>query len=456
MKSAVRNLNGGIAALLLAAVAASGPVAGAVGPAAAPVTPDAATAGEECEPGQHVLVPETPPAFAILRADRLAAMGTGAGVLIAVVDSGIDTTNPHLRDAVVGGVDLVGDGVGPFADPNGHGTVVAGIIGARPVAGSGLVGLAPQAALLSVRVYRAADEQSLEAGYGPTTGRIAAGIRYAADQGATIINVSLSSDLPDPALDAAVGYALSRGSLVVASAGNRETAEAGATDSPRYPAASAGALAVTAAGLDGAVTPASIHGPHVDVAAPGQDVLSAAPGGTDCYYAVDGPSTSYATAYASAAAALVAQMHPQDGPAGWEYRLMATAIRPDLDRRDDVNGWGLIDPLTAMQLLPDSTTRGPQSPFADTPGGPVRPEPVTVSPDYATPAATITRNVAVFGAIGGSTALGVLAVLLVLRSRRPAAPQPDAEADDHAEAGRTGFLDRSTATHRSLTGISEG
>lgn len=75
----------------------------------------------------------------------------------------------------------------------------------------------------------------------------------------------------------------------------------------------------------------------------------------------------------SAAAALVAQAHPDDPPAGWAYRLTATALRADADNRDDVNGWGFIRPSAAIQLLPDPTTRGPVSPFFDTAESAVRP-----------------------------------------------------------------------------------
>jgi membrane-anchored mycosin MYCP len=267
--------------------------------------PTAFAAGESCEPGSPQYTPDVPVALAVLQADRAWARGTGGGVLVAVVDSGIDAANVHLQDAVVGGINLVQDGEDAqgMSDVDGHGTAIAGEIAAREYPGSGVVGLAPSADLLSVRVFRGRDDESIKAGFGPTTERMAAGIRYAADARAQIINVSMSDFTASSDLEAAVSYAASRGSLVVASAGNRATAT-DTTDGPRYPAAYPGALAVSATDAKGLVTDDSIHGPHVEIAAPGSQILTTARGAGDCLYAAEAPTTSFATAYVSAAAAL--------------------------------------------------------------------------------------------------------------------------------------------------------
>ncbi|WP_460772922.1 S8 family serine peptidase [Microbacterium sp. GXF7504] len=307
------------------------------------------------------------PALQMLQRDLAWGVTRGAGVTVAVVDSGVGS-NPHLTGAVTGGTNLVPDGADPAGrtDDYGHGTAIAGQIAAREIAGSAVVGLAPEAAVLPVRVYAGVEQQQREAGLGPTTERLAQGIRYAADQGAQIINVSLSAPAADPAVTEAVAYATARGSLVVGSAGNRDGTiavdEDAREDGPRYPAGDLGALGVAASDLDGVVGDASIHGPHVAVAAPGQMVLTTAVTGGDCFFAPDVPMTSYASGYVAAAAALVAAAHPDETPAEWAYRLQASAVRADPDARDDAAGWGVVQPYDAIMLAPGPGIRGPERP----------------------------------------------------------------------------------------------
>lgn len=399
--------------------------------ASSPIVP-MATAGQECKPGTVVFSPEAPSALAMLGAEEANRLATGDGVIVAVVDSGIDSTNPHLAGAVVGGINLVGDGERPdgLSDVSGHGTAIAGQIAARPVTGSGVVGLAPDAELLSVRVFRSDSQQDVEAGFGPTAQRIADGIRWAASNGADIINVSMSQTTNSDELRSAVENAAAVGALVIASGGNRAS-DPEAQDGPRYPAAYEQALGVSAADGTGRASELSIHGPQVGVTAPGADILTAATGGGDCMYAADAPASSFATGYVSAAAALVAEAHPDDPPAGWAYRLTATALRADADKRDDMSGWGFIQPAAAIELLPDETTRGPVSPFFDTTESVARPPAAAVSPDHGASPFVLTREAAVFTAIGGASLLGVLGILIVLRRRKEASPpEPDEDEDE--------------------------
>lgn len=398
----------------------------------------AVAADEACAPGSTTMSADTPSALGVLQADVSWSRSTGKGILVAVVDSGIDARNPHLAGAVVGGVDLVGDGTDPsgFTDIDGHGTAIAGEIAARRIEGSGVVGLAPDATLLAVRVFRGTDDESVRNGWGPTTERLAAGIRYAVDAGATIINASVSNYEPSAVLEEAVSYAASHGALVVASAGNSATTD-NKSSTPRYPAAYPGALAVTAVNDAGVGTEDSIHGPHVEIAAPGSQILTTATGAVDCLYATEAPSTSFATAYVAAAAALVAQAHPDETPAEWEYRLVATAVRADPDERDDVVGWGIVQPFEAMTLFPDGSTRGPASPFAETSGSAVRPEPIAVTPDFSPSAFTDTAQAVVLVSILALTVLGTLAVIVVMRARRR-----EGEAQTAPRAGSGGLLDR--------------
>jgi len=362
-----------VAAALLTGLAAGG-LAG-VSTVAAPTR--AAAAEEGCGGEAPVLLDEQPPVLAQLGATRAWRTATGRGVVVAVVDSGVDTANEHLADAVEPGTDLVGASDDPTGrtDSYGHGTGVAGIIAARRVAGSGVVGLARDATILPVRVFHDESAQAQRDGTGPTAGRIAAGIRWAAEHGAQVVNVSMSTDDDSAELRSAVRSATQAGALVVASAGNRNTAT-NKDDRARFPAAYPEVLAVAAVDADLHPTDASIHGDHVDVAAPGQQVLTVYPGGGDCWYALDTPAPSWSTAYVSAAAALVAQRFPDETPAQWAYRLEVTAARSTPGVRTDETGWGVVRPELALTFVDDGTAAGPPSPArtpapAATPPGPV-------------------------------------------------------------------------------------
>lgn len=357
------------------------PTAPDAGPTETPgTTADAADVGggDACTPGTPTLVADRPTALAQLGADGAWQLATGAGVTVAVVDSGVAAGNVHLTGAVVPGIDLVG-GTDGRVDVDAHGTAVAGVVAARPVSGSGLVGLAPDATILPVRVYVDRSEESVEAGLGPRDDRLAEGIRAAADAGAQVINVSLSSPVDDPALADAVGYATGRGALVVASAGNRPDGAQGSS-APRYPAAYPEVLAVTAVDARSAPTDDVEHGPHVDLVAPGQSVLTTFLGDADCVLTQDEASSSYATAYASAAAALVAQRYPDETPAQWAHRLTVTAARPLAAERSDDLGWGVVRPWAALTFVDDGSAAGPASPVRPAPAPAPEPAPVTLSP----------------------------------------------------------------------------
>jgi serine protease len=168
----------------------------------------------------------------------------GAGAVIAVVDTGVDLNHPDLKDQLVPGADLVsGQACTPGAqDLNGHGTHVAGIAAASTNNGIGGAGTAPLAKIMPVRVLDAA-------GSGSTTD-IAAGIRYAADHGAQVVNLSLGDTIPIPLIDlsgisAAVDYAYARGVVVVAAAGNEMVPFC------EYPSAAAHAICVAATDYSG-------------------------------------------------------------------------------------------------------------------------------------------------------------------------------------------------------------
>lgn len=407
----------------------------------------AAFAADECAPGVMARLPGPPEAFAAMGLFPDVARPTGRGITVAVVDSGVDASRPQLAGAIApGSTSLISDGERPdgLSDPHGHGTAVAGIIAARAEAGSGVVGIAPDAQIISLRVFRGDDEQSKKAGLGPDAVRIAGAIRTATDLGAKIIVLALSDDVDSPELRDAAAYALDHGALLVASGGNRATTT-NTGDSPRYPAAYPGVLAVTAVNIDGEATDDSIHGSHIRVAAPAQHVLTTATGAGDCIYAPDAPSASFATAYAAGAAALVAEAHPEEGPTDWAYRLEATADRPNPDQRDDRIGWGVIRPAAAIALRPDPTTRGPENPFFAVSAPRLAPPTTQVTPHErvgADPTALIAAA-AIAASLGAILALGAL-----LRRRRGHLAETSADddaPDDDAPDAETSGADTSGA-----------
>lgn len=370
------------------------------------------TADQACSPDVTQYAPEAPTALATLNSDLAWQRATGRGVTVAVVDSGVAAANAHLTAAVLPGVsltDLPEIDNAATSDLMAHGTAVAGQIAARPVTGSGVVGLAPDSTILPVRVYVSQEQQVVEAGNGPRADRLAAGIAAASDAGAQIINVSMSTVEDSPALRQAVERATSQGSLVVASAGNRNTTE-DQSDSPRYPAAYPEVLAVTSVDAAGAGTADAVHGPHIDVAAPGTDVLTTFLAAGDCLLSSGLPSTSYATAYVSGAAALVAQAYPAETPAQWAFRLEVTASRAALDSRDDILGWGVIRPSEALAFVDDGSARGPQSPVH---ARPELPPAATQSLDLAQEVSPLveTRTIAMWWAFAG--VVGTLAAVLL-------------------------------------------
>ncbi len=412
---------GRTASLVLAATCAAGALSAVPMSVAAPAAfaeTSQAAEGDGCPVGVLNRIAGPPPAFTEIgwSPSTLIDAPTGAGVTVAVIDSGIDVTRPQLADAFApGSASLIADGERSdgLGDPQGHGTALAGIIAARPSDASGVVGIAPGAKLISLRVFRDDDQASQDQGFDATPERVAQAIRAATDLGAQIISVSLSDDVDESAVREATTYASDRGSLVVGSAGNRGTTP-NTEDSPRYPGAYPEAIAVTAVNAAGLPTSDSIHGDHVDVAAPGQNVLTLATGGGDCIYG-EAPQSSYSTAYVAGAAALLAERYPDEGPAGWKYRLEATAARSNPDARDDQVGWGVIRPAAALDLRPSATTRGPVSPFADTSDAAFSSSPtrVTTHPAEAGNEAFVTAIAVVAGGLVALFGLGAL-----LRRRR--------------------------------------
>lgn len=312
----------------------------------------------DCTEGQVRYVAEVPAGIERLGARRAWGLSTGRGVVVAVVDSGVSAANAHFpRGSVLAGRSFVG---GPATtDETGHGTAIAGIIAARDIGErSGVVGVAPAATILPVKITggeAGGDEAQQRAA------NLAKGITYAVSAGADVINLSLSTAADRRDVRAAVAGAVRAGVLVVASGGNREQA-AEVKDGLRFPAANPGVIGVAATNGSDVVTEDSIHGPHVDVAAPGDDVATTFRAWGDCVFSQEGQSSSYATAYVSGAVALLRQRFPSASPADLTYRLQATASRGTRTVRDDLAGWGVVQPYEAMTAVFDDTVAGPVRP----------------------------------------------------------------------------------------------
>ncbi|MDN0196085.1 type VII secretion-associated serine protease mycosin [Streptomyces sp. S.PNR 29] len=273
----------------------------------------------------------------------------GKGITVAVLDTGVEDDHPDLVGNVLPGKDLVGFGAEPgdrtWAR---HGTAMAGIIaghGHGPGDADGVMGIAPEAKILPVRVILEDGDPSRAKARKTRGNALAEGIRWAADHGADVINLSLGDDSasahPEPAEDEAIQYALKKGVVVVASAGNG--GEKG--DHISYPAAYPGVIAAAAVDKYGTRASFSTRRWYATVSAPGVDVVIADP--DHRYY--EGWGTSAAAAFVSGAVALVKAAHPGLTPAQIKGLLEDTARDAPVDGRDDSRGFGFVDPAAALK-----------------------------------------------------------------------------------------------------------
>ncbi len=382
---------------------------------ASPVHASEQPESDKCEIGKTQFIDQPSYNLSSLAFPRSWRTATGDGVVVAVVDSGVDPANQHLgRRVVLPGKSFVGGDPSGREDPYGHGTAIAGIIAAQYLGEkSSLIGAAPAAKILPVRVFQYEPSQPGESvPFPPDTGRIAQGIRWAVDNGADVINVSMSTGPKDPALGelkAATAYAHRKDVVVVASGGNQ--LEGVRTDELRFPAAAEDVIGVAGADVNGAVDDFSVHGPHNDVSAPGAQVLISFHANGDCLAGDQHPFTSWAAGFVSGLAAQLREKYPRASADEIAYRIMASADRPRLSQRDDEQGWGLIQPYEALTMTIDPTRAGPELPGARSapdPGDESKIRPISATPDPLAPA----REAALWW---GLLAVGLAALALVLR-----------------------------------------
>ena len=288
------------------------------------------------------------------------AANPGQPVLVAVLDTGVDTAHPDLAgriwtnpgeicgDAIDNdhngyvddcyGWDMVnGDNVAN--DDNGHGTKVAGVIGAVTNNTIGIAGIAPNARILPVKV--------LGAGGIGTHVSAAEGIIYAANMGARIINIGFAGSATSAVLQNAVTYALSKGVIIIAPAGNDGAAVI------NYPASYTGVISVAAVQNDNTIASFSTSSSYISLVAPGVNILSTAPG--SAYQTASG--TSMAAAHVSGVAVMLAGQ-PQflNQPELLSAALINTARDLGTSGRDAIFGYGVVSANDALFYATSSAT----------------------------------------------------------------------------------------------------
>jgi type VII secretion-associated serine protease mycosin len=295
-----------------------------------------------------------------LRAPEAWKHSRGESALVAVLDTGVDPRHPDLLGAVTSGPDLTG-----VPGPKGHhGTAMASLIAGRGHSGPhtgrhGVVGVAPAARVLSVRVTLESDDPRRER---PRTGgrdALAKGIRYAADQGADVISMSLGAGSwkGSAAEAAAVRYAIGRGAVLVASAGN----DGDDVETRHFPAAYPGVIAVGAVDRRLNVPRFSSRQDYLSVVAPGTGIVGA--DGAGAYVIGDG--TSSAAAMVAGVAALIRSAHPGLPPSQVRAAIESGTRNRPADGHSRAYGHGVVDAALALReaarlARPARGTAGPQ------------------------------------------------------------------------------------------------
>jgi type VII secretion-associated serine protease mycosin len=285
----------------------------------------------------------------------------GAGVTVAVLDTGADPSAPDLAGSVTTGPDYTAGSDPPgYQPPHLHGTYIASLIGAHgsgPGRSGGVIGVAPEARILSVRVILDDSEPGFaiyneNAGYADA---IPDGIRYAVSHGAQVINMSLGGGSETRDMRLAIGYAISHDVVVVAAAGNDGSSGSGFTPYS-YPASFTGVISVAAVGAHGARASFSDRNSSVVISAPGVNVVGAGPAGE--YLVADG--TSPASAFVAGVAALIRSKYPGLTPAQVTQALVSSAQHRPPGGYSPSVGFGEVDAAGALAAAGRLAAQRPQ------------------------------------------------------------------------------------------------
>ena len=275
-------------------------------------------------------------------------LSTGVGVTVAIIDSG---TGPHPDleanlnpgRSIIDGVESVGAGDVDLVE--GHGTHVAGIVAAINGNGIGVSGVAPNARIIPYR--------SLEADGSGKASDVAIAVRLAVDAGAKVINLSLGGDTESIPLRDAIQYAVDKGALIVAAAGNHKEFAP-----PSWPAKDDNTIAVTAIDQSNNVASFDQRGEYIDLSAPGVNIISTKMSKFNCLPNIPEPAgygclhgTSMAAAFVSGAAALLFAARPNITAAQVRALLITSATDLGPVGRDTTFGVGLVNLPAAFAAL---------------------------------------------------------------------------------------------------------
>ena len=281
-------------------------------------------------------------------------LSQGQGVKVAVIDTGIDGSHPALQGVVVGGTDVSGlgssDGLTPVGQNSYHGTMVASLIAGRGDPdddSAGILGTAPRAQLLSVSMAFGVDGVD-------TDSQVAEGIIWAVDNGARVINLSLTRNSVSwpKSWDEAFLYAFENDVVIVAAVGNRLDG----TEQVSAPATIPGVIAV--AGVDinaNASELSSTSGFTIGVTAPSEDLVAAYPEGEYRIWS----GTSGAAPIVSGMVALIRSLYPEMDAANVVNRVIESAIKDGFEKYSSTYGYGLIDAEAALTIELPSVRENP-------------------------------------------------------------------------------------------------
>ena len=345
----------------------------------------------------------------------------GEGIKVAVIDTGIDASHPALQGAVVGGTDVSGlgtpDGLTPVGQNNYHGTMVASLIAGRgnaDDASAGLLGTAPKSELLSVSMAFGVEGVD-------TDSQIAEGIIWAVDNGAKVINLSLtrnSVSWPE-SWDQAFLYAFENDVVIVAAVGNRIDG----TEQVSAPATIPGVIAVAGVDIDANASKlSSTSGFTIGVTAPSEDLVAAYPGGEYRIWS----GTSGAAPIVSGMVALIRSLYPEMDAANVVNRVIQSATKDGFENYSSAYGYGLIDAEAALNIELADIQDNPLGSLSEwirlyRKQAPVEGSPGEIVTPFDTPVTEIVASVGfeqnLWLPLAGYAGLGLLATFLYLAFR---------------------------------------
>ncbi|WP_447004495.1 type VII secretion-associated serine protease mycosin [Saccharothrix isguenensis] len=385
-----------------------------------------------------------------LRLEEAHRFATGNGIMLAIIDTGVNAEHPRLAGRVTAGGDYVETAERGVVDCDGHGTGVAGVAAASRDDETGFVGAAPEADLLAIRQtsdrYKFDDPKKVDSR--PSAGKVgtlAQAIVTAATKGAKVINISLTSCEPphEPSnsereLQAAIDWAVNeKDAVIVTAAGNlgdeggcgaqndnQDPKNVKVVASPPWYADDV--LSVGSVNIEGEVSSFSVWGPWVSVAAPGEDIVTLDPAGKGLTNANTDPTgrttaiqgTSFASPYVAGVAALVRERFPHLNARQVMDRIKATAQHPgNPSGRDHKVGYGIVNPVAALTAELPSEREGAK---------PVSPKQLMTTLDPLDPPNNAPMIVALSGT-GAGVGLLLLTLFIVHtvnrnRARRAAVP----------------------------------